>query len=90
MVAQHVPAESGLFLASSLPVREVDMYADHKGKSVVVGANRGASGIDGTVASACGFAAGLGRPVTLLTGDLALLYDLNSLAMLKTSAAYRW
>ena len=85
LVAQHVPAESGLFLASSLPVREVDMYADHKGKSVVVGANRGASGIDGTVASACGFAAGLGRPVTLLTGDLALLYDLNSLAMLKTS-----
>ena len=40
LVAQHVPAESGLFLASSLPVREVDMYADHKGKSVVVGANR--------------------------------------------------
>ena len=85
LVAQHVPAESGLFLASSLPVREVDMYADHKGKSVVVGANRGASGIDGTVASACGFAVGLSRTTTLLIGDLALLYDLNSLAMLKTS-----
>lgn len=85
LVTQHIPADGGLFLASSLPIREVDMYADPKGKAAVVGANRGASGIDGTIASACGFAAGLGRPVTLLIGDLAFLYDLNSLATLKTS-----
>ncbi|MBI5025046.1 MAG: 2-succinyl-5-enolpyruvyl-6-hydroxy-3-cyclohexene-1-carboxylic-acid synthase [Candidatus Omnitrophica bacterium] len=85
LVTQHIPADSGLFLASSLPIREVDMYADHKGKSVLVGGNRGASGIDGTVASACGFAAGLGRTTTLIIGDLALLYDLNSLVMLKVA-----
>lgn len=85
LVTQHIPDDSGLFLASSLPVREVDMYADPKGKPVVVGANRGASGIDGTLASACGFAVGLQKRVTLLIGDLALLHDLNSLAMLKQS-----
>ena len=85
LVTQHIPVSDGLFLASSLPVRHVDMYADPRGNAVTVGANRGASGIDGTVASACGFAAGLGRRVTLLIGDLALLHDLNSLAMLKNS-----
>ncbi len=85
LVTQHIPAGTGLFLSNSLPIREVDMYADPKGKPVIVGANRGASGIDGIVASACGFAAGLNQPVTLLIGDLALLHDLNSLAMLKQS-----
>ncbi len=85
LVTQHIPADSGLFLANSLSIREMDMYGDPKGKAVVVGANRGASGIDGIVASACGFTVGLKRPVTLLIGDLALLHDLNSLAMLKHS-----
>lgn len=85
LVTRHIPVDSGLFLASSLPIRHADMYGDPSGSAVTLGANRGASGIDGTVASACGFAAGLGRPVTLLIGDLALLHDLNSLAMLKTT-----
>lgn len=85
LVTQHIPAGEGLFLASSLPIREVDMYGDFKGKQAAMGSNRGASGIDGTVASACGFAAGVQKRVTLLIGDLALLHDLNSLAMLKVS-----
>lgn len=85
LVTQYIPADSGLFLANSLSIREVDSYGDPKGKAVVVGANRGASGIDGIVASACGFIVGLKKPVTLLIGDLALLHDLNSLAMLKNA-----
>ena len=66
-----------------MPVRDLDTYATAGGAPVPVAANRGASGIDGTVATAAGFARGLGRPVTLLIGDLALLHDLNSLAMLR-------
>ena len=85
LLTRHIPAKDGLFLAGSLPIREVDMYGDPKGKPVIVGSNRGASGIDGTLASACGFAAGLQKRVTLLIGDLALLHDLNSLAMLKNA-----
>jgi 2-succinyl-5-enolpyruvyl-6-hydroxy-3-cyclohexene-1-carboxylate synthase len=66
-----------------MPIRDLDTYAAEDGAPVPVAANRGASGIDGTVATAAGFARASGRPVTLLIGDLALLHDLNSLAMLR-------
>lgn len=78
-------ADEGLFLANSMPVRDVDSYGSTAGKAPLVASNRGASGIDGTVASAVGFARGLGGPVTLLIGDLALLHDLNSLALAAAS-----
>lgn len=81
MVSELLPANWGLFLSSSMPVRDMDMYASPRGACARVAANRGASGIDGIVASACGFAAGLAAPVTLLIGDLALLHDLNSLVL---------
>jgi 2-succinyl-5-enolpyruvyl-6-hydroxy-3-cyclohexene-1-carboxylate synthase len=83
LVSRNIPAEHGLIVASSMPIRDVDTYAATDGAPVPVAANRGASGIDGTVATAAGFTQGLGRPVTLLIGDLALLHDLNSLAMLR-------
>ena len=83
VLSQNVPQGHGLVVASSMPVRDLDTYAATSGAPVPVAANRGASGIDGTVATAAGFARGLGRPVTLLIGDLALLHDLNSLAMLR-------
>lgn len=80
-ISKLIPKEHSLFLASSMPIREMDMYAATNGPPITVGANRGASGIDGTSASACGFASGHKQPVTLLIGDLALLHDLNSLQL---------
>lgn len=80
-ISRYIPKDSGLFLASSMPIREMDMFGLEHKNPVTVGANRGASGIDGTVATAVGFAKGLDQPATLLIGDLALLHDLNSLAM---------
>lgn len=83
LVSRHVPEDHGLVVASSMPVRDLDTFAATDGAAVPVAANRGASGIDGTVATAAGFARGRGTPVTLVIGDLALLHDLNSLAMLR-------
>ena len=83
LVSQLIPEGQGLFLSNSMPVRDMANYADFKGRAVSVNGNRGASGIDGIIASAAGYAKGLDKPVTLMIGDLAALHDLNSLAMLR-------
>lgn len=83
LVARHVPQDHTLVLASSMPVRDMNRYATTEGADVSVVANRGASGIDGTVATAAGVAHGRDAPATLIIGDLALLHDLNSLALLR-------
>lgn len=83
-ISQHIPAEYGLFLGNSMAVRDMDMFADPSGPSVRLACNRGVSGIDGTIASAAGFAAGLDAPVVLLIGDLAFLHDMNSLMQIKS------
>lgn len=83
LISRYCPEGSGIFLASSMPIREMDMYGATKSAAIAIAANRGTSGIEGTIASASGFAVGLNAPVTLLIGDLSMLHDLNSLAILK-------
>ena len=80
-LSRHTPDEATLVLASSMPIRDMDMFGDTTGRAPFVAANRGASGIDGAVATAVGLAYGRRAPVTLLVGDLGLLHDLNSLAL---------
>ncbi|WP_323889940.1 2-succinyl-5-enolpyruvyl-6-hydroxy-3-cyclohexene-1-carboxylic-acid synthase [Aeromonas allosaccharophila] len=74
--------EGQLFVGNSMPARLMDMLGDTgKGPSRVM-TNRGASGIDGLIATAYGFAQSSDQPTTLLLGDLSALHDLNSLALL--------
>lgn len=87
-LSRACPAEHLLFLGNSMPVRDMDMYgAARDGAAPRVLANRGASGIDGCVASALGAARGAGLPATALLGDLAVLHDLNSLLLARETAA---
>jgi 2-succinyl-5-enolpyruvyl-6-hydroxy-3-cyclohexene-1-carboxylate synthase len=83
VTAAAIPAGGALILGSSMPIRDVDTFARADGPAIRVAANRGASGIDGTVSTAAGFALGSGVPTALLLGDLALLHDLNGLDLLR-------
>ena len=53
------------------------------GPGAPVCANRGASGIDGVVSAAAGFAAGTQLPVTLVIGDVSFQHDANGLLLLR-------
>ena len=86
IVAASVPPGGALVTAASMPVRDLDAFAGQRESEIRVAANRGASGIDGTVATAAGYARGAGVPTALLIGDLALLHDLNSLGLLREEA----
>lgn len=86
LISQHLPADHALFLGNSMPIRDMHRFAQRGNTSRQVGSNRGASGIDGTIAGAVGFARGCGAPTTLLIGDLSLLHDLNSLQLVRRSA----
>ena len=68
-----------LFVAASMPVRDLELYLPARRPLPRVLSNRGANGIDGTVSSAFGVAAAGERPVVLLIGDVALAHDIGGL-----------
>jgi len=75
-LSRHLPAETPLFIANSMPVRDAEYFWPASDRRVRVLVNRGANGIDGTLSTALGAAHG-NRPAVLLTGDLSLLHDTN-------------
>lgn len=85
---QMLPDRSVLHVANSMPIRDVDAYTPVLAKHLQVHANRGANGIDGTLACAWGEAtAHRPKPTVLLCGDLAFLHDSGSLASLRGTDA---
>jgi 2-succinyl-5-enolpyruvyl-6-hydroxy-3-cyclohexene-1-carboxylate synthase len=85
-VFQHIHDDSAVFLAASLIFREAEYFVPCLQKTLQVGANRGATGIDGVLSSGIGFGEGLHKPCTVLIGDQALLHDLNALALLASTS----
>ncbi|HEX8648913.1 MAG TPA: 2-succinyl-5-enolpyruvyl-6-hydroxy-3-cyclohexene-1-carboxylic-acid synthase [Thermoleophilaceae bacterium] len=78
-VARAAPEGATLWVASSMPIRDVEAYVPAGAKPLRFLANRGANGIDGMASSALGAALASEGPASLLTGDLALLHDLGGL-----------
>ncbi len=77
-----VAASKALFLGASLPVRLVD-WIGTGAHPVQVASNRGASGIDGVLATATGWARHVDGPRKVLLGDLTCLHDQGSLPLLR-------
>ncbi|XP_045833302.1 protein PHYLLO, chloroplastic isoform X1 [Trifolium pratense] len=67
----HSHSVASLMLNSDIPIT-----------SMRVAANRGASGIDGLLSTAVGFAVGCNKKVFCVIGDISLLHDTNGLAIL--------
>jgi 2-succinyl-5-enolpyruvyl-6-hydroxy-3-cyclohexene-1-carboxylate synthase len=78
-LSEWLPPEATLFVASSMPIRDVELFFAVGDRLPRVLANRGANGIDGTVSSAFGAAGAGSGPVVLLIGDVALAHDLGGL-----------
>ncbi len=84
-VAAALPRDGLLVVGASNPVRDLDLMVPRYpvGEHRLVLANRGLSGIDGTVSTAVG--AALGRPRTsralALLGDVTFLHDQNGLVL---------
>ncbi len=83
-VADALPARGLLVVGSSQPVRDLDLVAPATpvGERRLVLANRGLSGIDGTVSTAIGAALARPSPRALAyVGDLTFLHDQGALLM---------
>ncbi|KAK6133984.1 hypothetical protein DH2020_032275 [Rehmannia glutinosa] len=98
-IFETIRCGSALFYGNSMPIRDADMYGSNwvqcthsaslmlsTGLSchpVHVSGNRGASGIDGLISTAIGFAVGCNKRVLFVIGDISFLHDTNGLALLR-------
>lgn len=79
-VVRSVPRGGALYVASSMPIRDLDSFAP--AAELAYFTNRGANGIDGTLACALGTARGWHQgPTAVLLGDLAFLHDVGALQL---------
>ncbi|MFL5845530.1 MAG: 2-succinyl-5-enolpyruvyl-6-hydroxy-3-cyclohexene-1-carboxylic-acid synthase [Solirubrobacteraceae bacterium] len=74
-----LPPQAIVFVASSMPVRDLETFFPAREDPPRVLSNRGANGIDGLISTAYGVAASRLGPVVLLIGDVALAHDIGGL-----------
>lgn len=79
LLGRRLGSDATLFVAASMPIRDVESFWPARDGGPRLLSNRGANGIDGTVSSAFGAAAGSPGPVVALIGDVALAHDIGGL-----------
>ena len=79
VILKEIPGRYNLFLSNGTPVRYAQLinYVLPHGNYC----NRGVSGIEGSVSTAIGGAKAYPHPTLIITGDLSLAYDVDSLGI---------
>ena len=77
-VLERLPAGYQVFCGNSMAIRDLDAFSGSGAKPLDIRGNRGASGIDGNIATAAGLAEH--GPTLALLGDLSCAHDIGSLA----------
>lgn len=85
VIAAVSTATDNLFVGSSMPIRDLDVWGGRWDAATTI-ANRGASGIDGTISTAFGVAVSSKRHTFVYVGDVAALHDVGALAPVGRSA----
>lgn len=75
-----LPAGTRFFCGNSMPIRDLAAYSGSGDTRIEFFANRGASGIDGNIATAAGLASA--GPTLAVIGDLTARHDLGSLSLI--------
>lgn len=81
--ANYDLSSHALFVASSMPIRDLMNFSHPKYPPKCIYGNRGLSGIDGNIATAIGIAKATSTPMIAILGDQTFLHDFPSLAQLK-------
>jgi 2-succinyl-5-enolpyruvyl-6-hydroxy-3-cyclohexene-1-carboxylate synthase len=81
LLSQSLPPATIVFIANSMPIRDMEFFWRPNNQQYRPVGNRGANGIDGTLSTALGVAHHSTQPVILITGDLSLLHDTNGLLL---------
>lgn len=81
-IADKLDEKFCVFIGNSLPIRSMDLVS-HQLRTSWIAVNRGASGIDGNLSTACGYASALNKRLVVFVGDLTFLHDINGLNFLK-------
>lgn len=82
VLGELLPKHWAMFLGNSTIIRDAGFAFSPKNPPILLG-NRGCSGIDGNLATACGAAQALQMPLLAVMGDQAFLHDSNSCAFLQ-------
>ncbi|MFB6134644.1 MAG: 2-succinyl-5-enolpyruvyl-6-hydroxy-3-cyclohexene-1-carboxylic-acid synthase [Halanaeroarchaeum sp.] len=81
-VVADAPEGATLFVANSMPVRDLDRFGRQRPSELTVLGNRGASGIDGLTSTALGAGSAIDDDLVFVTGDLSYFHDMNGLLAL--------